>query len=98
MVKYKIVLLKDNKQVGKYNINEDMFNNYKKQLEPYIVIRIPFKQVLCVETGEIFKNVHQAGKWVVKNELTNSYSVDEYIRATCLGKRKTAYGYNWKYL
>ena len=69
MTNYKMVLLKDNKKEGKYKLNEELFNYNKKQLEPYISIPVPSKQVLCVETDEIFKNVHRAGKWVIKKRI-----------------------------
>jgi len=97
-MKYTVVLLKDDKQVGKYKLDEDMFNDYKKQLEPYISLPIPSKPVICIETGEIFKNVHRAAEWVIINELSNSYSADDCIRKACQGKKEKAYGYSWKYL
>ena len=96
-MKYTVVLLKDNLQVGRYKLDEDLFNEYKKQLEPYISMPIPSKAVVCVETGEVFKNVNQAAKWIVKNGISDSFSIYATIRNVCHGKRKSAYGYHWKY-
>jgi len=97
-MKYTIVLLKDDLQVCKYKLDEDMFNEYKKQLEPYISLPIPSKPVMCVETGQVFKNVNQAAKWIVRNGISDSFSIYAFIRSVCHGKRESAYGYHWKYV
>lgn len=48
------------------------------------------KKVLCVETGEIFQSVR-------KVEILKGYSRG-HVSSCCLGKRKSAYGYHWKYI
>ena len=48
------------------------------------------KEVVCVETGEIFSSIRQASK---------SINVDfSNIAKCCKGKLKTAGGYHWKYV
>lgn len=47
-MKYTVILLKDDKQVGKYKLEEDMFNDYKKRLEPYISLQTLSKPVMCI--------------------------------------------------
>ena len=42
------------------------------------------------EIIEIFSSTHEAGKSLNKGH--------QHIQKACLGKRKTAYGYKWKYL
>lgn len=56
-----------------------------------------------VETEEIFNNSAEAAHWVIDNDLTESTRigyVSERIRFAALGShgRKTAFGYNWKFL
>lgn len=48
------------------------------------------KQVLCVETGKVYKSTHQ-----VQRELGFAQG---YISSACIGKYKQAYGYTWKYV
>ena len=48
------------------------------------------REVVCLETGEVFANATQAGK------ATNI--ARQHINACCNGKRKSAGGYHWKYL
>lgn len=48
------------------------------------------KQVLCVETGEIFNSATEAGK-IKKINFSN-------ICAVCRGDRNIAGGYHWKYV
>lgn len=48
------------------------------------------KQVLCVETGVVYPSIHQ-----IEREL--GYNISN-ISKCCTGKRKTAYGYTWKYV
>ena len=48
------------------------------------------REVVCIETGEVFANATQAGKSIG--------TARQNITACCTGKRKTAGGYQWKYL
>ena len=48
------------------------------------------REVVCIETGEVFANATQAGK--------STGIARQHINACCNGKRKTAGGYQWKYL
>ena len=48
------------------------------------------REVVCIETGEVFVNATQAGK------ATNI--ARQHINACCTGKRKSAGGYHWQYL
>ena len=49
------------------------------------------KQVMCIETEQIFDSVSDAAKWA---NLVGS----SHISAVCKGNRKTAGGYHWKYI
>ena len=48
------------------------------------------REVVCIETGEVFVNATQAGKAVG--------TARQNITACCKGKRKKAGGYHWQYL
>ena len=48
------------------------------------------KEVVCIETGEVFANATQAGK--------STGIARQHINACCNGKRKTAGGYHWQYV
>lgn len=51
------------------------------------------KRVLCVETGKIFNS----GKDVIK-KMFNGKGHFDMISKCCLGKRKSAFGYHFKYI
>ena len=48
------------------------------------------REVVCIETGEVFANATQAGK--------STGIARQHINACCNGKRKSAGGYHWQYL
>ena len=48
------------------------------------------REIVCIETGEVFANATQAGK--------STGIARQHINACCNGKRKSAGGYHWKYL
>ena len=48
------------------------------------------REIVCIETGEVFANATQAGKAIG--------TARQNITACCNGKRKKAGGYQWKYL
>lgn len=50
------------------------------------------KIVLCVETNEIYNGPKAAERAMRPNTKAN------HISEVCAGKRKTAYGYHWRYL
>ena len=51
------------------------------------------KQILCVETGEIFDTSQD-----VIDIMFNGKGLSNYIRANSRGKTKSAYGYHFKYI
>jgi len=53
------------------------------------------KKVICVENGLIFSNQARAVDWLKKN--VNEKSTSTRISNVIHGKRKTAYGFTWKY-
>ena len=53
-----------------------------------------YPKVLCVETGQIFKNATEAGK-AMNIPANNPRSA---IYRVCQGERATAYGYHWKFI
>lgn len=48
------------------------------------------REVVCIDTGEVFANATQAGKAVG--------TARQNITACCTGRRKKAGGFQWKYL
>ena len=50
------------------------------------------KKILCVETGEMYKSVHQAASALGKD---SSFSI---IAESARGKRPRALGYHWRYI
>lgn len=56
------------------------------------------KKVLCVEENKEFESTSAAERWLIENKITTAKKSRSHISAACKGKRKTAYGYHWKYL
>ena len=50
----------------------------------------PEKPVVCLDTGKVYKSARYAAD-------TLNYKSPSAITACCLGKRKTAYGFVWRY-
>ena len=48
------------------------------------------KKVLCVDTGEVYKSISEAGR-----QLGISFKA---ISKACRGKSKTSGGYHWEYV
>ena len=73
---------------------EDKTNNQVNNLEwcdcQYNIDYSQSKQVMCVETGKIYTSLSE-----VYRQLGFSQG---YISLACNGKRKTAYGFHWKYV
>lgn len=57
-------------------------------------------EVVCVETGSIFSKVKFASEWLVKhlNKDCDPYFYSTHISAVCRGKRKSVFGFSFKYL
>lgn len=53
-----------------------------------------YPKVLCVETGQIFKNAYEAARQMNLSVTSAGAGIDR----VCRGKRITAYGYHWKYV
>ena len=58
--------------------------------------------VLCKETGKVFKGTYAAAFWIISNrktpKTTNYNTVAKVIRYACVGRNKTAYKFHWTYL
>lgn len=54
------------------------------------------KPVYCVETNMIFESKREAVSWLFDNGKQTASTL--YIGLACNGRRKTAYGYHWKYI
>ena len=79
-----------------------------KKLKPYII-----SILLALSVGGLsalltrksmniydeFKNKEDAERWIRENNISNSKggAIHTHIVEVCKGKRKTAYGYKWKY-
>lgn len=74
--------------------DEDKTNNQVNNLEwcdcQYNIDYSQSKQVMCIETGVVYPSTME-----VKRQLGFSPG---YISLACYGKRKTAYGFHWKYV
>lgn len=73
---------------AKYNINYGTRN--KRSSESKFNHPSRSKKVLCIETGVIYPSVSQ-----LKREFGFNKS---NITSVCNGKRKTAYGFHWRYI
>lgn len=70
-----------------YNTDKELAREHRnKQSEAHK------KKVLCVENGMIFNSIRKAYDWLGINIHNGS------IGKCCRGKRKTAYGYHWRYI
>lgn len=58
--------------------------------------------VLCKETGKVFKGTYAAAYWLISerktDKTTNYNTVAKGIRTACVGKTKSAYRFHWAYL
>jgi len=46
---------------------------------------------------QVFDSIRDAGRWIRENTEYSAKSSQSKIKEVCDGKRKSAYGYNWKY-
>ncbi len=97
-MKHIIKLIDSNEKLRTYRVNEELFYAIKKLIEPYRSISPQSKKVLCIETGQIFENAKAANKWLVDEKQVSTYHAYSFIKSACKGKRKTAYGYHWKFI
>ena len=62
------------------------------------------KSICCLNKNmdivSSFKDMTEAGKWLINNNVTNSDTkhISTNIGRVASGKRKTAYGYIWKFI
>ena len=56
-------------------------------------------QILCKETGMVFRGSYDVAVWLVKNgyskKSTNFKTIARAIRSCCTGRFKTSYGFHW---
>ena len=79
------------KRVGEAHKGKKLSEEHKRKLGEVRKNRKDLsKKVLCVETGEIFPSTHEATR-----KTGIAYTS---ISLVCLGKRKTAGGFHWKWL
>lgn len=56
------------------------------------------RKIKCVETGKVFDSSTKAAEWLNETKFNHSKQIDgmaRNIRACCIGKRKSAFGYRW---
>ena len=58
-----------------------------------IGVKKQLPKIICVETGQIFKNARQAGKFA----SPDSKHANVIIIKCCKDHKLTAYGYHWRY-
>ena len=54
--------------------------------------------VMCIEENKVFSSTMSACKWLMEKGKKKNVNGRTHISAVCKGKRKTAYGYHWKYV
>lgn len=79
---------KYNNNYGTHNERSSISRKGKKHKKPKLK-----KQILCIETGEIFDTSQD-----VINTMFNGKGLPNYIRANICGQRKSAYGYHFVYI
>lgn len=60
-----------------------------------VVHKPRIKPIVCIETNTKFKSIEEAVGWLRLNGFPRSTIAN--VCAVCLGKRKRAYSYSWKY-
>lgn len=84
----------------------DIQQNDIKEIETFLInsgikksIGNPKKPVRCIETNMIFETKAKAGVWLKNHNLVKIYrNAVPQIRAVCIGRCATAYGYHWEYV
>ena len=56
-------------------------------------------RIRCCETGQEFESSYKAAEWLNKTKFQYSKQINhmaQNIRAVCLGRRRSAFGFHWK--
>ena len=72
-------------------INKGSRNSIRTEFKKGHLNEKRLRPVKCIETGTIFKSLKEAGIFVGK--ATRSMN----IRACCIGRQQTAFGYHWEF-
>ena len=84
--------------VEQYRDNVDWTKRYLSSEKSKHGLLSEPKKVLCIEENKKFESTSAAERWLIENKRTPAKKSRSHISAVCKGKRKTAYGYHWKYL
>ena len=84
--------------VEQYRDNVDWTKRYLSSEKSKHGLLSEPKKVLCIEENKKFESTSAAERWLIENKITTAKKSRSHISAVCKGKRKTAYGYHWKYL
>ncbi len=100
MPKYYITIRENDKVIGSYSrIRIGLLTTIIKVLEPFKTSPVQPKKVMCIETERIFKNASEAAKLLVEQRKSKCYiGAANAIKDVCKGRKKTAYGYKWKFV
>lgn len=81
-------------RIDKYN-TEEYTHIFRKEIHKDIMraVRMYSDESLIME----FDSIRDAGRWIRENTDYSAKSSQSKIKEVCDGKRKSAYGYNWKY-
>ena len=62
--------------------------------------KYPKKQVLCVETNQIFESSYEAAEWLIQEYHIQSTreNIAGCIRQCCRGKSKVSRGFHWQFI
>lgn len=62
--------------------------------------KYPKKQVLCVETNQIFESSYKAAEWLIQeyNIQSTLENVAGCIRQCCRGRSKVSRGFHWQFI
>jgi|AntAceMinimDraft_18_1070375.scaffolds.fasta_scaffold92334_2 hypothetical protein len=59
------------------------------------------KKIMCVENQKVFESSYKAAEWLNNEKFGNTKKIKvmaDKFRTVASGKRKIAYGYQWKYI
>jgi len=94
-----ITLKQENVLMGNYKVEEKQFNKIKEKIEKYRSIGRIYKNVKCIETGQIFEHAGKAAEWISYiREYGYNKANSDLIKQCCRGKQKTSYGYHWEFV
>lgn len=84
-----------------YNLPYKYRDIHKKEIKEKKISKNPVQALsLNNDKAFIFESISNAANWLIKEQLIKSQenSIRTHISEVCKGKRKTAYGYIWKYI